>query len=107
MTLSIEKVDLAKYVNAKLKQISYVHIVSVMSILFEEIVVDLLNGKDIEIHKFGTLSLVQMADRKYLDYRFKEIMEAKGKKAMRFFLARKIKKILCQAVDLDRLFFDD
>lgn len=101
--LSISKRMLWRYVNLKIKRVvhSY-HVLSVMTILFDEIVTDLLKGKSIKIYNFGTLSLKQMKPRKYFDVRFKKVMHSKGHKIMRFVLAPLFKKKVAAYVQLDK-----
>lgn len=103
MSLSISKRDLWHYVNRKIKRlIHHYHVFSVISILFEEMVKDLKAGKEIKIVNLGTLMLKDTLPRKYHDVRFHQIMESTGNRVMRLFLAKPIRKKLCDSLDLDK-----
>jgi nucleoid DNA-binding protein len=102
MSLSISKRDLWHYVNRKIKRlIHHYHVFSVISILFEEMIKDLQAGQEIKIANFGTLLLKNTSPRKYHDVRFRRIMESPGHRIMRLFLAKPIRKKLCDSLDLD------
>jgi nucleoid DNA-binding protein len=102
MSLSISKRDLWHYVNRKIKRlIHHYHVFSIISLLFEEMIKDLQAGKDIKIANFGTLMLKDTPPRKYHDVRLRRVMESPGYKVMRLFLAKPIRKKLCDSLDLD------
>lgn len=102
MSLSISKRDLWHYVNRKIKRlIHHYHVFSVISILFEEMVNDLRAGKEIKIANLGTLVLKNTPPRRYHDVRYHKMMESPGHRIMRFFLAKPIRKKLCNSLDLD------
>ena len=103
MSLSISKRDLWHYVNRKIKRlIHHYHVFSVISILFDEMTKDLKSGKEIKIVNFGVLMLKDTPPRKYHDVRFRRVMESTGHRVMRLFLAKIIRKKLCEALDLDK-----
>lgn len=103
MSLSVSKRDLWHYVNRKIKRlIHHYHVFSVISILFDEMIKDLKSGKEIKIANFGTIVLKDTPPRKYHDVRFHKIMESPGHRVMRLFLAKPIRKKLCEFLDLDR-----
>jgi nucleoid DNA-binding protein len=103
MSLSISKRDLWHYVNRKIKRlIHHYHVFSVISILFDEMIKDLKGGKEIRIANFGTLVLKDTPPRKYHDVRFHRVMESPGHRVMRLFLAKTIRKKLCESLDLDK-----
>ena len=102
MTLSISKRDLWRYVNRKIKRlVHHYHVFAVITLLFEEMVKDLLAGKEIKVANFGTLVLKDMPARRYHDVRFHKVMEAEGHRVIRLFLAKPIRKKLCNSLDLD------
>lgn len=108
MSLSISKRDLWHYVNRKIKRlIHHYHVFSVISILFEEMVKDLKEGKEIKITNLGTLVLKETPPRKYHDVRFRRVMEAPGHRIMRLFLTKSIRKKLCDSLDLDKKLKDN
>jgi|SRR6185369_4572689 len=103
MSLSVSKRDLWHFVNRKIKRlIHHYHVFSVISILFEEMVRDLKAGKEIKIVNLGTLMLKDTPPRKYHDVRFNQVMESPGHRVMRLFLAKPIRKKLCDSLDLDK-----
>lgn len=102
MSLSISKRDLWHYVNRKIKRlVHHYHVFSVISILFEEMFQDLKNGKEVKIANFGTLVLKDTPPRRYHDVRLRQMMQSSGHRVLRFFLAKPIRKKLCDALDLD------
>src|SRR5579864_5560825 len=101
MNVSISKRNLWHYVNRKIKRlIHHYHVFGVISILFEEMIKDLKSGKEIKIVNLGTLMLKDMPPRKYHDVRFHRMMESPGHRIMRLFLAKQIRKKLCDSLDL-------
>jgi nucleoid DNA-binding protein len=106
--LSINKRILWRYINRKINRIiHHYHVFSVITILFDEMLKDLIRGKSIKISNFGTLSLKQMKPRKYFDVRFQQVMQSKGHKILRFKLAAPFRKKLVDHLDLDKTFKDD
>ncbi len=106
--LSINKRKLWHYVNRKINRvIHHYHVFSIITILFDELVKDLRQGKLIKISNFGTLSLKQMKPRRYFDVRFQKVMQADGKKILRFSLAPSLRKKLVEHLDLDKTLKDD
>lgn len=102
MSLSVSKRDLWHYVNRKIKRlIHHYHVFSVISILFEEMIRDLKDGKEIKIANLGTLVLKDMPPRRYHDVRLHKVMESPGHRVMRLFLARSIRKKLCDSLDTE------
>ena len=108
MPVNISKRDLWHYVNRKIKRlIHHYHVFSVISILFEEMVRDLKAGKEIKIVNLGTLILKDTPPRKYHDVRFHRVMESSGHRVMRLFLAKPIRKKMCDSLDLDKKLKDN
>jgi len=104
---SISKRFFWRYVNKKINRlVNHLHVTSVIAILFEEMLIDLKNGKDIKIHNLGTLSLPKMKPRKYHDVRFNQVMYSEGRHVLRFTLAPVIHKKLRSLLDLDKTFKD-
>jgi nucleoid DNA-binding protein len=79
----------------------------VITILFEEIIKDLVSGKKLKISNFGTIELKDMKPRRYHDVRFQKVMESDGNRIFRFSLAPKIRKRLCDLLDIDKTFGSD
>ena len=106
--VSINKRTLWRFVNNKIKRmIHHYHVFGVLTILFEEMVKDLLANKDIKIFNFGTLSLKTMKPRKYHDVTQRRVVLSKGHRILRFTLAAPIRKKLCDHLDLDKTLEND
>ena len=105
---NVSKRSLWKVVNKKIKKtIHYYHVFSVISILFEEILKDLREEKELKVFNFGTLVLKKTKPKKYHDVRYHKIMQGEAHKIMKFSLAKKIRNKLCKYLDLDATFKDD
>lgn len=99
---SVSKRTFWQYVNRKMNRvIHHFHVLSVITILFEEMIADLKAGKTIKIHNLGSLSLNQMKPRKYFDVRLQRVVLSEGKKVLRMKLARIIRNKLIERVNLD------
>lgn len=97
---SISKRKLWQYVNQKTNRlIHHYHVLSVITILFEEMVKDLIKGQEIKIHNFGTLVLKVLKPRRYFDVTQQKIMQSKGYKIIRFTLAPTIRKKIVSRLD--------
>jgi nucleoid DNA-binding protein len=108
MNKEISKKIFWRYVNSKIKRkIHHYHVFAIISILFEEIVKDLLNNKEIKIFNFGTLSLNKTKAKKYYDVRFQKVMQSTGSRILKFELSKKIKKKLINYLDVDATFGSD
>lgn len=108
MDLNISKRNLWHYVNLKIKRlIHHYHVFSVISILFDEMIKDLLNGKQIKIVNFGVFELKNSSARKYHDVRFHKIMESPGHRVLRLFLSKPIHVKLRNEVNIDKKIKDD
>jgi len=102
---SITKRVLWRYVNKKIKRsIHHYHVFSVITLLFEEIIKDLVSGKDIKIHNFGTLSLKQLSARKYHDVNERIVKQAVPHRILRFVISKKLRNELREHLDLDSTF---
>lgn len=108
MSLSIDKRKLWHYVNLKLnRMIHHYHVLSVITILFDEMLKDLKNGKKIKIMNFGTLMLKDLKPRKYFDVRHQKVMQSTGNRIMRFVLVAPLRKKMTEHLDLDKTLKDD
>lgn len=105
---NVSKRNLWRYVNQKIKRfIHHYHVFSVITILFEEMLKDLKQGKDIKIFNFGTLSLRETKPRWYHDVTQRKVVLSNKHKILRFVLTPKIRKKLCEHLDIDTTFKDD
>ena len=104
---NITKRSLWRYVNKKINRtIHHYHVFGVITILFEEIIKDLKQGKDINIFNLGILSLSETKSRKYYDVRYQQVMQSKGYRILKFKLAAPIHKKLRKLLDIDKTFID-
>lgn len=105
---NIDKRTLWRYVNRKIdRSIQAFHVISVINILFDEMISDLKEGKDIKIHNLGVIFLKQTEPRLYYDIRFKRVMMSAGSKILKFILAPKLRKKFVKNLDVDKTFGDD
>lgn len=95
---------LCRYVN---NRINFVvcsrHVLSILSILLEEIVKDLKDGKEIEINNFGTIYLTKVNPRYYHSVVTGGLVKSKEYRTLRFILSKKIKDFLLKFVDVDKM----
>jgi nucleoid DNA-binding protein len=95
-------------INKKINRIiHHYHVFSVITILFDEMLKDLVAGKDIKIFNFGVLSLRKMQPRRYHDVNQRRVVLSKGHRILRFTLSPQIRKKICDRLDLDKTFRDD
>ena len=93
---NISKKELWRSVNLEIKRkVNAYQVFSVISALFDEILEDLKNGKEIKIFNFGTLYMYKTKPRKYFHLVHRKVMESTGKKMIKFELIRKVRKALC------------
>lgn len=106
--LSVNKRTLWRFVNNKIRRIiHHYHVFSVITILFDEMIKDLVANKDIKIFNFGVLSLKNMKPRRYHDVTRRQVVLSKGHRILRFTLAAPIRKKLCDHLDLDKTLGND
>lgn len=105
---SITKRILWRYVNKKIKRsIHHYHVFSVITLLFDEIIRDLVRGKAIKINNFGTLVLKELSPRRYHDVNEKIIKLSDSHKILRFILSPKLKHKICDNLDIEKTFGND
>jgi len=98
--VSISKRTLWRFVNLKIKRIiHHYHVFSIITILFNEVISDLLKGNKIKIFNFGTLILKKLKPRRHFNIKFQKVMQAKGHKILRFTLAPAFRKKLVDHLD--------
>jgi nucleoid DNA-binding protein len=97
-----------RYVNKKLNHIiHHAHVFSVITILFEEMVQDLKDGKEIKIHNFGTFALQSTKPRRHFNVLLQKIVQSKSHRILRFKLVPRIQKKLRSFLDIDKSFNSD
>jgi len=103
---NINKRRFWRYVNKKINRlINHAHVLSVISILFEEMLKDLKDGKEIKINNLGIISLQNTKPRIYYNVRFQKLMQSDSHRVLRFKLASPIRKKLRSLLDFDKTFF--
>lgn len=108
LPLNITKRIFWRYVNIKIKRaIHHYHVFAVISILFEELLQDLKNFKDINISNFGILSLKETKPRLYHDVTKKQVVLSKKNKILKFKLSGKLKRYFLKKIDVDKTFGSD
>ena len=104
---SISKKTLWHYVNKKInRSIHHSHVLSVISILFEEILEDFKSGKPIDVLNFGKIELKYMKPRTYFNVIHQKLMVSSGRKILRFKLPTSLKKKICKYIDTEKTFLD-
>ena len=105
---SINKRQLWHYVNRKInRMVHHYHVLGVITILFDEMIKDLRQDKEIKIGNFGTFVMKRLNPRKYFDVRERRVMLSEGHRIIRFILAPRLRKKLVSRLDLDRTLKDD
>src|SRR3989304_1401991 len=94
---NVDKRTFWKFINKKIgRKVKSYHVISIINILFEEILSDLKDGKDLKIFNFGEILLKNTKPRKYHDVRYNRIMLSSGNKILKLVLPRVIRKKLCK-----------
>ena len=78
------------------------HVFAVISILFEEMVRDLMNGKSIKIANLGVISLQTTKPRYFYHAKLRRVALSSGRKLMKFVLSKKLHNKLINFLDLDK-----
>lgn len=105
---SIGRLQLLNYLSKKIKNIIQIYyIYGVISILLDEMIIDLKKGKKIKIKNFGIIELVQNKPRKYFDVRYQKTMLSGKNKILKFNLDPLLRKKLCKNLDIDKTFKDN
>jgi nucleoid DNA-binding protein len=105
LPLNIGKKKLWHYVNQKInKAVHYMHVFSIINILFEEMLIDLKAGKDIRIYHFGTFSLEEGNPRRYHHITLNKVIQSEGNRLLKFTLDKRLHTKLRKFLDLDKTF---
>ena len=75
------------------------HIFTVISILIDEILKDLKDGKEIRIVNFGVLKIEKTKPKKFKDVKTGKIEMSKGNNKLIFRLSRHLKKFVVEKKD--------
>ena len=102
---SVDKRTLWVHVNEKINgKVNHRHVLSIMTILFEELLVDLKAGKSFKIINFGTLYLKQFNPKKYWNVILNKMCDSKGNRNIKFVLVPKLKRFLIDNLDIENTF---
>lgn len=101
--LNVDKRGLWRLVNRKFKGlIHHYHVLAIITILFDEIVKDLKEGKVLRILNLGNITLKKMGPRYYHNVRQRKMVYSEGYKILRFSLSSKIRKKIFENLDVDK-----
>lgn len=105
MNLSIDKKKLVKSVYDSLnKKYNKQHVLSVITILFDELIKDLLSGKKIYINNFGEFSTVKTKPRRHMNIVSKQISISTGSTILKFNLNKRVARFLKNKLNIDKTF---
>jgi nucleoid DNA-binding protein len=97
-----------RYVNRKIRRLAHrYHVFAVISILFEEMIKDLRQGKIIKISNLGTITLQPTKPRWYHNVALRKMVLSPGHRILRFSLAKPIHKKLVELLDIDKTLGND
>jgi len=82
------------------RTIHHYHVFSVISILFDEILIELKNKGQLKINNLGILTLKKMKPRSYFNIIEQKVMRAEGNRILRFTLAPLIRKKIVSHLDI-------
>lgn len=103
MTPNIGKKQLWRHVNIKInRSIHHYHVFAVLNLLFEELMKDLADGKQIEIIGLGKFGLKQGSPRNFFNIWTQKMAHSAGHKILKFTLTKKLQKTLRDYWDLDK-----
>jgi nucleoid DNA-binding protein len=106
--INISKQNLWHYVNIKLNRaIHRHHVLAVITLLFEEMVKDLRQGKEIIIANFGTIALQPTKPRWYHNVRLQKMMLSPGYHLIKIILTSRFHKKLVKLLDIDKTLRND
>lgn len=105
MNKSIDRRFLWQYVLKKInKSIHHAHVMSVINILLDEVITELISSKKIKIGNFGNFVIKKLNPRKHFNVFTKQYEMSKGNKIVRFELNKKIRKFLIKNLDVAKTF---
>ena len=88
-------------------KIDYTHIVSIISILMEEMVKDLFNKGKFYIGNFGWFIFKRLPPRGYFNFQTGKVERSEGNKILRFKINKKLKRNILDNLDIARTFDDE
>jgi len=103
LPLCINRKMFVRYVCRRLQfEIDSIHVACIAGILFDEIMKDMFNNKEIKIHNFAVLRLYQLSDQMGHDVVRRTTVVKKGVKVLRLILDEAIKNIVDLHLDVEK-----
>lgn len=108
---SIKKRLFAEFVLLKLKEkgynIEFNHIISIVNILFEEMIKKLFKNKKFIIGGFGNFIFKKMPPRNYFNFQTNKVEKSIGNKLLRFKLEDNLRLKLTNNLDVNKTFNEE
>lgn len=105
---NVDRRFLWQYVARKLKRkILVTHVASVVNILLDEIVNEIISIGSLKIGNFGKFFIKQLSPRRHYDFNKKQIIVSPGHQALRFKLNKNIHAIITNKIDVAKTFKGD
>ncbi len=102
---SVDRRFLWQYVIKKInKSIHHAHVMSVINILLDEVLGELVISKKIKVGNFGQLVLKKLKPRKHYNLHTKRFAMSKGNSIMRFELNKKFRQFVIKRLDVAKTF---
>jgi len=102
---SVDRRFLWQYVCKKInKSIHHAHVLSVINILLDEVLAELLVSKKIKIGNFGEFLFQKLNARRHFNVFTKIFETSKGNSSLRFVLNKKLKKFISNQIDIAKTF---
>lgn len=82
------------------------HIISVISIFFDEMFLELLSNNEFKIGNFGILKLKKMNPRKFFNITENKVTQSIGNKMLKFKINKKLRKEILKELDILKTYGD-
>ncbi len=100
-TKNVDRRFLWQYVLKKIRHsIHHAHVMSVINILLDEMLLDLIASEKIKIVNFGEFILQKLNARRHFNVFTKIFETSKGNSSLRFVLDKKLKKFISNQIDV-------
>ncbi len=98
---NVDRRFLWQYVCKKLnKSIHNAHVLSVINILLDEVLVELIESKKIKIGNFGEFLFQKLSPRRHFNVLTKVFEVSEGNNSIRFVLNKKLKRFISNQIDV-------
>jgi nucleoid DNA-binding protein len=108
---NIDKLQFCNIIYNRIKQSTLIdkkidknHIVSIVSILFEEMLLDLSSGKKFNIGNFGKFFIKKMKPRKFFNVTQMKVTESVGNKILKFKFSQQNRRKILDSIDVEKTF---